>query len=487
MDRAGRRLRGVNRAADSLGLSFGRLTAAIGVTAAAGGLIALTKRAIDAGDQVQKLSIRLGASTEALSQYRFVAERANISFQTLTTGMQRMTRRIGEAAQGSGEAKDAIAELNLSAVSLAKLPLDQQFEIIADRLAGLSNQSDRVRLAFKLFDAEGVSLLQTMEGGAAGIRALRTEADSLGLTITQDVADQMAKAKDETTKLNAAMAGLGQQMAITFGPSVTEGISTVTELLRTFLMGSGITRQATPGHGSPGVTPGTEARSMNITIPGGEILNSMHVEEWQRAMQERSEQFGDIEQQMSDIANRESRRRLKIAEFESTQIASMRADVVQQSIQLLSTLGAKSKVAAIAAIALNKALSIGQAIQNTAVAYTKALAIDPTGTLATRVAALGRIQIGIIAATGLAEIGNIGDRGASAGSAGGPPVQTAAQESPAASAGPRGVTHVQLVGNFYGFDDFEDRVVEAVRRADGRDVIVIDSRGRTAAEIRAAA
>jgi hypothetical protein len=88
---------------------------------------------------------------------------------------------------------------------------------------------------------------------------------------------------------------------------------------------------------------------------------------------------------------------------------------------LLNVLGQKNKKFAIAAVLLGKAMSIAQAIQNTAVAYTAAMKYDPSGALATRVAALGKIQVGIIAATGVAQLAGMssGSPGGSIPSAGG--------------------------------------------------------------------
>lgn len=76
-DSASRNLREVGHAAK---WAMGALAGLAG----AGGFGLMIKQSLAAGDQVQKLSIRLGASTEALSQYRLVAERAGISFNTFT-------------------------------------------------------------------------------------------------------------------------------------------------------------------------------------------------------------------------------------------------------------------------------------------------------------------------------------------------------------------------------------------------------------------
>ena len=130
--------------------TLSKLSAMFGVAGAAG-FVAFGKNAIEAGDNIHKLNLRLGMSTESLSQLEHAADLSGIKFETLTMGLQRMTRRVAEAAQGTGEAKGALEELGLSAQYLAGLAPERQFELIADAMLGVTNQSDKVRLAMKLF------------------------------------------------------------------------------------------------------------------------------------------------------------------------------------------------------------------------------------------------------------------------------------------------------------------------------------------------
>ena len=177
-------------------------------------------QSIGQADAIQKLNQRLGASTEALSQYKYVADLTGVSFNTLTTGWQRMTRRIAEAAQGTGEAKNALAELGLDVQKLNELAPEDQFEVLADAIISVKNPADQVRLAMKLFDSEGVALLQTMQGGSEAIRAMRGEADRLGLTLDQDTANAAARAKDSMTTLGKASEAAGIVLINTLGPAI---------------------------------------------------------------------------------------------------------------------------------------------------------------------------------------------------------------------------------------------------------------------------
>ena len=207
----------LNKTSDALKGLAKRFIFAAGA-AGVGGFVTST---IHAADRLDKLSLRLGVSTKALSEYKHVAEIGGVTFETLTMAWQRMTRRIAEAAIGMGEAKDALKELGLNAKDLNELPLDEKFEIVADALAGLGSESDRVRLAMKLFDSEGVSLIQTMEGGAKGIRKVRQQARDLGLTLDETTTKAAAKLVDEMTNIKAALQGIANSALPAILPLLT--------------------------------------------------------------------------------------------------------------------------------------------------------------------------------------------------------------------------------------------------------------------------
>lgn len=173
------------------------------------GLVALINGTVKADDHIAKLSTRLNISTEALSEYKHVAELTGVSFDTMTMAFQRVSRRVSEAAKGSGEAKDALIELGLSAEKLNQLTIDQQFEIITDRINGLGNEADKTRLAMRLFDSEGVALLQTMKGGSGAIKDMRKQARDLGLTLSGEDAKAAEEFNDSLTVLKATFTGVG--------------------------------------------------------------------------------------------------------------------------------------------------------------------------------------------------------------------------------------------------------------------------------------
>ena len=201
--------------------TFKKAAGVIGASFAGLSFGALIKGIADTGDRFQKLSISLGVSTEAMSQYRLVAERSGTTMESLALIWQRQTRRVAEAAQGTGEARNALRELGLQADDLAKLAPDKQFEAIAEAMKGVENQADKLRIAFKLYDSEGARpALQIMSEGAAAIRSMRKEADAMGLTMTRLQSNQMAEFNDRLTDAKLAITGASQQLVLSLAPSI---------------------------------------------------------------------------------------------------------------------------------------------------------------------------------------------------------------------------------------------------------------------------
>lgn len=205
----------------------GLKTAAVAVSGvlAAIGVADFAVDALKAADEINKLSDRLGVSTEALSEYQFVADRTGVAFKNITDGFQKLGRRVSEATRGQGAAKDALRELGLEAEKLNRLEIDQQFEVVADALENVTGETDRLRIAQKLFDSENVKLLQTLKGGSAELQNLREQAREAGLTLSDEAADGASAAIDAWTNLSAGTKALGVTLVGVLGPVITDVVT----------------------------------------------------------------------------------------------------------------------------------------------------------------------------------------------------------------------------------------------------------------------
>lgn len=201
------------------GAVFSMRTALVGVAGAAGfGL--LVKSSLSATDSLAKTASKIGTTTEALSALRYAADITGVATTTMDMALQRFTRRTAEAAKGTGEAKGAIRELGINAQELNRMPLDQRMLALADAFSGVKSESDRLRLAFKLFDSEGAALVNTLSLGREGLAELLGEAKALGVVMSSDAARGVEKTADEITKLKAIAQGMRDQFVAALAPAI---------------------------------------------------------------------------------------------------------------------------------------------------------------------------------------------------------------------------------------------------------------------------
>lgn len=184
-------------------------------------------------DVTEKFAARVGIASDQLRILNFAAEQSGASAETMNMALQRMTRRVSEAANGTGEAVAALAELNLSAEDLERLSPDKQFGAIADAMANVDGQADKVRLSMKLFDSEGVALVNTLAGGSAGLDEFGRQAESLGMLLG-DQGAAIENANNAINRMKHAWDGLVQQVVVLLAPALESIANIIAQIVRGF-------------------------------------------------------------------------------------------------------------------------------------------------------------------------------------------------------------------------------------------------------------
>lgn len=191
---------------------------------------AITVKTMSSIDALGKMSSKIGTTAGSLSKLQFAAEQTGVSAETMGMAMQRFTRRAAEAARGTGEAKGALKELNLNAAELIKMPLEDQVLALSKAFAEQKNSADKVRLAMKLFDSEGVALVNTLGAGSDGLQAMFSDAEALGLVLSEDAVNGVEAANDSMNRLKTLFVGFSRQATAAFAPAIDEIAKSLTEL-----------------------------------------------------------------------------------------------------------------------------------------------------------------------------------------------------------------------------------------------------------------
>lgn len=198
--------------------------AAIGGGLAVSKLVEFGKQAVNAADSLNKLSQSTGTTVEQLSGYVYAAELADVSQESLGTGLKKLSRNMMDAASGTGEAKDAFEAMGVS-VKNADGTLKnagQVLEDVADRFASYEDGAAKTALAMKIFGRSGADMIPLLNAGAEGIRKAAQEAGKFGRILDKETAQAAENFNDNLTRLGSVAQGFANSVMRQVLPSLEQ-------------------------------------------------------------------------------------------------------------------------------------------------------------------------------------------------------------------------------------------------------------------------
>jgi hypothetical protein len=211
----------------------GRSLTLIG-TAMVGSLTAVTLATAKSAEEIDNLSKRTGVGREELQELAYAAKQEGASLEMLGTNLARLSRNMYDAANGTGEAKDAFKALNID-VRDAAGNLRNSDEIlieIANKFKGMPNDTERSALAMKLFGRAGADMIPFLRQGGDEIERLRKEARDLGFVLDEETIIQMEQLGDELEAVKTGFAGIGRQIAADTSPALLNLATGTKELFK---------------------------------------------------------------------------------------------------------------------------------------------------------------------------------------------------------------------------------------------------------------
>jgi len=202
----------------------------------AGILVAETRRVVAELDSIGKTADRLGLTTDALQELRVAAESAGVSSNTLDMAMQRFGRRLAEARNGAGRAKGALEEMGIELFNADGTARETMAVLndVADAMKGMSVQTDRNRIAMRLFDSEGVALVNMLRDGSAALDKKRQSARELGIVLEEDLIRGAEDAEDQLGLMAQVVKAQLSRALIELAPLLVGGAKLVAELAAAF-------------------------------------------------------------------------------------------------------------------------------------------------------------------------------------------------------------------------------------------------------------
>ena len=206
------------------------LLAGAGATSA---LVAMTKKTATAGDEIAKLSKRVGISAETLSGYGHAAKLGGSSLEGFAAGARRLSSAMMDTQNGLLESKRAFDSLGISvADSTGQLrPMDDVLMEVADRFSEMADGTAKAALSQDIFGRSGMALIPMLNEGSEGLKRHREEAERLGIVFTDKAAKASEEFNDSMTRLKASVEGTSRALAIELMPIMTDITNRLTNFM----------------------------------------------------------------------------------------------------------------------------------------------------------------------------------------------------------------------------------------------------------------
>lgn len=186
----------------------------------------------DAGDQLDKMAARTGASTNALSEWGFAAEQSGASSEVLEKSFTRLQKNLFDAQAGTKKSVDALKQIGFTWDDLKDKSPDEQFELVAERVGALENQTIKAGVANDLFGRSGVKLLPLFNQQKEGMAALRQEARDLGLSVGPEQAKAAADFTDAKNRIMRGVSALVFNIGGALVPTLTDLSDYVVDIIK---------------------------------------------------------------------------------------------------------------------------------------------------------------------------------------------------------------------------------------------------------------
>lgn len=215
---------------DGVSASVGN--AVLGIGAMVGALVSCTMEAAETADELMTLSKTTGITTDELQKMQYAANFVDVSLDTMTGSMNKLTRTMSSARDGSKDSEEAFRKLGIRITDThgqLRNSNDVFYEVI-DSLGKIKNETERDAMAMKIFGKSAQELNPLIEAGSKRLKELGVEAENLGVVIEGDDLEALGELQDSMDRFKATTEGLQNSLALTLLPILTSLFDAISKI-----------------------------------------------------------------------------------------------------------------------------------------------------------------------------------------------------------------------------------------------------------------
>ena len=178
-------------------------------------IVSGAKDVAEYGDHVDKMSQKIGISTDAYQKWNYVMQLSDVNIDSLKMGMKTLSQ---QAEKNS----DAFQQLGISQEEVANSSKEELFEKTVKGLAAMEDSTERTALASKLLGRAGADMAPLLNQGSDAIEEQMEIAEKYGMVMPEATVKASAAFQDSMTTLQMTAEGLKNRLLGEFLPAMTK-------------------------------------------------------------------------------------------------------------------------------------------------------------------------------------------------------------------------------------------------------------------------
>lgn len=196
------------------------------------------------GDNIDKMSQKMGLSAEAYQEWDFIMQHNGTTIESLKTGMKTLATAVESG-------NDAFGRLGITEEQIASMNNEELFSTVIKQLQGVTDETERTYLTGQLLGRGATELGPLLNMTADELDEMRQQAHDLGGVLSDEAVKSAAAYQDSLQNLQTQVGGLSRGIISQFLPAVTtimdgltaifggdkSGVAQVSEGVKTMLDG----------------------------------------------------------------------------------------------------------------------------------------------------------------------------------------------------------------------------------------------------------
>lgn len=216
---------GVKKGAEVAAAAVTAMAAA--ASAAVAGIVNAAGATAEYGDNIDKMSQKLGMSSDAYQEWDFIMQHSGSDIDKMTTSMKKLAEEVQEPTEKSTA---AFEKLGISIEQAKNMSQEDLFSATITALQSMESGTERTALATDLLGKSAMDLGALLNTSAEETEAMRQQVHELGGVMDEEAVGTAAAYQDSLQNVKTAISGVTRSIGADFMPSMIQIMNSVSQI-----------------------------------------------------------------------------------------------------------------------------------------------------------------------------------------------------------------------------------------------------------------